>query len=95
MQTPDEMIEAIEAFKQDGKVKVTNITGGNSWINGDSNVFDFGHFTYHPVPKPKEIWANEYNGIVSHAYESPDEAKGNAGPSATRIAVRYIEADPQ
>ena len=41
--------------------------------------------------EPKTIWVNEYsNGDVT-SYRTEDMAKHHARPSATRIAVKYVE----
>lgn len=45
-----------------------------------------------PYVEPKVIWVNEHNSLLWVAHQSEQSARDDAVSSATRIAVRYIEA---
>lgn len=42
--------------------------------------------------EPKVIWVNEHNSLLWVAYQSEQGARDDAVSSATRIAVKYVEA---
>lgn len=45
-----------------------------------------------PYVEPKVIWVNEHNSLLWVAHQSEQSARDDAVSSATRIAVKYIEA---
>lgn len=95
MQTPDEMIAAIEAFKRDGKVMCSSLNGSTPYQVANP-MWSFKSSNYYPIPipKPKEIRVNEYATEV-HAFRSEQYALDSVFPGVIRKAVRYVEADPQ
>lgn len=58
-------------------------------------TFNFTTCEFRPVPKPKEIWVNEYTTEYISGYTTREGALNGLLNGHTRKAVRYIEADPQ
>jgi hypothetical protein len=57
--------------------------------DGDGDIVCFQVTKVHVGPKV--IWGNEYNTGAFYGYTSEEDAKNNAQPYHTRIAVKYVE----
>lgn len=93
--TLEEIFEAIEAFKQDGRIEFRRLDMSR-WEETQAPTWNFESFEYRPVQSklpPKEFWINVYPGSAfGNAYLTKDEAEKNS--SGARIDCVHVREVP-
>jgi hypothetical protein len=88
--TLDEMIAVIQAYK-DGKTIQFRYGKGENWaICTLQHLFNFSDFVYRIKPEPRVVYVNLYSD--SHtAYNSSERAKDSAAFTCLEKAVKFVE----
>ena len=93
---PVHPIDVVTFWRRGGDTK-TNLAESVSWNHVEAHQFGRKDdiIAFQVVKRhvePKVIWVNEHNSLLWVAHQSEQSARDDAVSSATRIAVRYIEA---
>jgi hypothetical protein len=94
VKTTREKIEVMEAFERGEPIQSQRRCSGDwlTYASGDEPPWDWMSRDYRvKPPEPGEIYVNKYPGGWIVAHPSSRKARDVAGPTATRIAVKFRE----
>lgn len=76
MNTIDEMIEVLNAFKEGKKLECTFFGDSEDhWSYASTPCFNFDKYQYRVKPDPFECWVNVYpSGDISGVYKTKEDA---------------------
>ena len=92
LNTPDEMIEVIQAIKDDKEIECFEHT--REWLKTENTTPNFAAYRYRVKLDKIVRYVNVYE-TKQYIYDSKVMAEIHAGSDVIRVAVKLVEADDE